>query len=148
MNWYLTGSKSEGLDLAGSDIDFMIDWNDMCRIEVSESMQELLQSFRENKFLLIPDDAYPGFAWLKCINPVNDLSLFKSLRCISNAMWLSSTKFVSLLIKQHGEDTIVKLQGPSMETYSKYSKMNDDGTDVVASIRCQSWHTALSNNLI
>ena len=42
--WHFTGSQSEGLELAGSDEDFMLNINDMLDIHVSESIHQLIQS--------------------------------------------------------------------------------------------------------
>ena len=39
IQMYFTGSESEGLKLAGSDQDFMMDINDMLNIHVFESLQ-------------------------------------------------------------------------------------------------------------
>ena len=38
---YFTGSKAEGLDLPGSDMDFMIDINDLYHIKVIQSLEEI-----------------------------------------------------------------------------------------------------------
>ena len=42
---YYTGSKAEGLDLLGSDDDFMVDINEIQEIEVSESLRDLLSFY-------------------------------------------------------------------------------------------------------
>ena len=68
VNRYYTGSKAEGLDLPGSDDDYMIDINNICDIAVSESIEDLVQSTRANKFLIVTDDVPPAFALLKCVS--------------------------------------------------------------------------------
>ena len=51
-NVYFTGSKVEGIDLPGSDVDYMFDLNDIRDIEVSESIYDLYRSTRKNKLLI------------------------------------------------------------------------------------------------
>ena len=53
---YFTGSKAEGLNIPGSDEDYMQDINNTCDIEVSESLLQLNQSTRKNKFILVTDE--------------------------------------------------------------------------------------------
>ena len=67
VNVYFTGSKAEGLDLPGSDDDYMIDINSLYDIEVSESVYDLIRSTRRNKLLIITDNVPPAFAMLKCV---------------------------------------------------------------------------------
>ena len=67
-NVYYTGSKAEGLDLPGSDNDFMYDINEIYDIEVSDSLQDLVQSTRRNRLLIITDNVPPVFAMLKCVS--------------------------------------------------------------------------------
>ena len=56
VNKYYTGSKAEGLDLPGSDNDYMIDMNNMYDVEVSESLHDLDRSTRRNKLLIVTDE--------------------------------------------------------------------------------------------
>ena len=53
INKNFTGSKSEGLQLPGSDVDLMYDMNNLYDIEVSESADELIHSRHERRFLMI-----------------------------------------------------------------------------------------------
>ena len=136
---YFTGSKAEGLILAGSDEDYMHDINTCHDIEVSECMQELFQSARKNKFLLDIDNVYPGFVLLKCLSSMGHSSLHHSLHVIRHDLYLSSRMFVSHLLRQDKDGGFVKIQGPSLESWSEYGDIDEPGTDMVPSIRCKFW---------
>ena len=60
---YFTGSLAEGMDLPGSDEDYIFDINDYYDIGVSDSLQELAQSTQTNKFLFITDNVQPGYVF-------------------------------------------------------------------------------------
>ena len=66
-NVYYAGSKAEGLDLPGSDNDFMFDINNIADIELSESTEYLAQSACANKFLIVTNNVPKAFALLKCV---------------------------------------------------------------------------------
>ena len=72
MGCYFTGSKAEGLNLVGSDYDFMFDVNSIKDVHVSESMQDLFSSRHTNKFLMVTDDVPPGFAMLIVAGEMKD----------------------------------------------------------------------------
>ena len=65
MQKYFTGSKAEGLELPGSDEDYMYDVNNIYDLEVSESSLQLFQSTRKNKIILVTVKKRPGFVMLK-----------------------------------------------------------------------------------
>ena len=79
-NSYYTGSKAEVLDLVGSDFDYMHDINKSYGLYASESPQDLLQSTRAHKFLMVTDNVPPGFVFLKCVSQIHHRHLFHSLK--------------------------------------------------------------------
>ena len=113
---YFTGSKAEGLDLPGSDEDYMHGLNNPYDIEVTESLLQLLASTRRNKFVLVTDAEHPGFVLLKCCSSVENSPLRQSLRNIGHNIYLNSSSFVSLSPIDHPYIREVKTQGPSRET--------------------------------
>ena len=138
MRWHFTGSKAEGLDLAGSDEDYMFDFNNLEDIEVSESIQQLFKSSRAQKILLIPDDVYAGFALLKCFSSVSKV-FDQSMRRIKNDLYLSSSAYLSSILPFRGSREVIKIQGPSLETWTEYEDINKSGTDHVLSLHCRFW---------
>ena len=138
---YYTGSKAEGLDLPGSDEDYMIDINNMADIEVSESMEDLLQSSRANKLLLVTDNIPPAFALLKCVN-LCDQSLRRAIVYIADNAYLSSQEFLSSQTLLTSKTQTRRIQGPSMETWREFQDTSEAGRDHVPSILCEAWPTA------
>ena len=139
---YFTGSKAEGLDLPGSDRDFMHDFNNIFDLEVSESLIQLFQSTRRHKFILKPDEERPGFAMLKCCSSVENLTLHQSLCYIGHDLYLGKSAFFSALHIDHPLIHKVNIQGPSNETWTIFDNIDESGVDMVPSIRCQFWPTA------
>ena len=140
FNIYYTGSKAEGLDLPGSDHDFMHDINDMGDIEVSESIEDLLQSTRANKLLIVTDNIPPAFALLKCIN-VYDQSLRRAIVNMGDNAYLSSQEFLSSPNLLKSETQTRRIQGPSIEAWQDFEDTSAAGQDNVPSILCKAWPT-------
>ena len=138
---YHTGSKAEGLDLAGSDVDFMYDINNRSDIDVSESMQVLFQSSRTHKFVMISDDVPPGFVLLKCISQIHDQHLIRSLVKVGDDMYLRSQLFMHSSPDLQPDGDTRTIQGPSVEV-NLGIMLNDPGFDNVPSIHCKSWPTS------
>ena len=144
-NIYFTGSKAEGLDLPGSDEDFMEDTNNILDIEVSESTQGFVQSTQINKFLLVTENVRPGFVLLRLRELPLPNQLFQtSLVHLGNNDYLSSQLYVSHFIAlaqqdKHDIGYTRKVQGPSIETWTPASDRSKDGDDHVHSIRCNFW---------
>ena len=140
---FFTGSKAEGLDLPGSDEDYMYDLNNIFDIEFSESLPQLFQSIQRNKFTLKPDEERPGFALLKCCSSVENSPLRQSLCYIGHYLYLSNSAFV---LPRRYDPLIrkVKIQGPSNETWSIFDNINESGRDMVPSFRCQFWPSTAS----
>ena len=74
---YYTGSKAEGLDLDGSDFDFMYDMNTTYDIDASESLQDLFQSTHTHKFLIVTEKRSTWFCFLE-VHQSNTSSTFIS----------------------------------------------------------------------
>ena len=136
---HFTGSRAEGLDLAGSDHDFMYDINGPYDIEVSESLDDLIRSTRTHKFLVITENVSPGFVMLNCTSQIQNQHLFDSLVKSGQYMRLSSELFMSMspLLESNEDSRLV--QGPSLEIWTKYAVISGSGTDNVLSIRCRFW---------
>ena len=141
VNMHYTGSKAEGLDLPGSDDDYMIDINKMYDIEVSESVHDLIRSTRRNKLLIITDNVPPAFAMLKCVTLQNPL-LLRSVVPMNNESYLSSQKFVSSPWQQPKTTDTSRIQGPSVEVWTEYDDTSESGRDNVPSILCKFWPTS------
>ena len=136
---YYTGSKAEGLDLVGSDFDFMYDINKSYDINAFESLRDLFQSTHTHKCLMITDNVPPGFAFLKCVSQIHNRHLFHSSVKFGDIMYLSSQLFVSSSPVLKAERDTRKVQGPSVESWSPYCDKSESGIDNVFSIGCRFW---------
>ena len=136
---HFTGSRAEGLDLAGSDDDFMYDINGPYDIEVSESLDDLIRSTRTHKLLVITENVPPCFVMLNCLGQIQDRHLFDSLVKSGRNIRLSSELFMSMspLLESNKDSRWV--QGPSLEIWPKYAVISGSGIDNVLSIRCRFW---------
>ena len=141
VNWYYTGSTAEGLDLPGSDDDFMIDINEIYDIEVSESLYDLERSTRRNRLLIITDNVPPAFAMLKCVTLQRPL-LLRSAVPMKNEAYLSSQQVVSPPWLQTDKTDTSRIQGPSVEVWDEYADTSESGRDTVPSILCTFWPTS------
>ena len=140
---YFTGSRAEGLDLEGSDNDFMHDINDVFDIEVSESEHNLAQSARKNKLLIVTDNVPPAFVMLKCDSLQNPI-LTESVVNMQGHKYLSSHLFLqsSLELNTVTETETSKITGPSIESWTEYCDTSESGRDDVHSILCKFWPTS------
>ena len=140
---YYTGSRSEGLNLPGSDDDYMIDINNPFDIEVSESAHDLVQSASTNKLLIITDNVPPAFVMLKCITLQNQ-DLLRSTVNFGVDVYFSSLQFLSLpcWLEYESESHTKRIQGPSIEVWHEYMDTSQSGRDNVPSIRCTFWLTS------
>ena len=140
-NEYFTGSKAEGLNLPGSDDDYIIDINSGYDIEVSESTEDLAQSTRANKFLIVTDNVHPAFSLLKCVS-VYDQFLRDAIVNLGDNAYLSSQEFLSLSNAIKSETHTRRVQGPSIEVWNEFEEISEPGRDNVPSILCKGWPTA------
>ena len=138
QNIYFTGSKAEGLELPGSDEDYMFDMNNLDNIRVTQLLDENSFCF----LLMSTENTPPGFVLLKHDSylPPFQIYLNNSFRNINGSWYLSSDWFINnkLLAKLRDEKYLfmcillnkIQRQGPSMEI---------SGVDHVPSIHCAFW---------
>ena len=146
MKLHFTGSKAEGLDLAGSDRDIMYDIDTFYDIKVAELVRDLSQSPCANKFLLETENVAPGFTLLKSVSDTQRLFILESMCTTRNSSYLSSVRFVTLqalsLAFQSKNTRALKsiaVQGPSVEVRTEYMNACAPGDDQVSSLRCNFW---------
>ena len=150
-NQYFTGSKAEGLDLPGSDIDSMCDINVLLNIKVVQSLYESLAPSPYTVFYLCTDNTPPGFALLRCVKlgNVNPL-IYKAMQNVNDHHYLSSSLWgdtiFPLLNSSVPSDntgvnyrTKISRQGPSFERWSIFEDPSESGRDWVLSIHCAFW---------
>ena len=142
---YYTGSKAEGLDLPGSDEDFMWDINDELNIQVAQTHEaRVASSPRSASLLLCTDGVHPGFALLRWLSPIPHSLLLRSSQNMDGFPHLSSFLFTRETLQaanetnpQDGETRAI--QGPSIETWTEYMDRSESGYDHVPSIHCLFW---------
>ena len=124
---YFTGSKAEGLDLPGSDRDFMLTINNIFKIKVKQSLQERHTTSRStNIFYLCTENVEPCFALLRFANRIKHPILLDSSRYINGVPHLSSWHLVEDAYQylRHELDPQTKetfaRQGPSVESWTLY----------------------------
>ena len=93
QNIYFTGSKSEGVDLPGSDIDFMIDINNTFKIKVTQSLDDNNDAFLYNTLFLSTENVPPGFALLEYLHQ-SPLHPYRASKNMYGRRYLSSNLFV------------------------------------------------------
>ena len=143
---YYTGSKAEGLDLPGSDHDFMLDINDIYNIRVAQTTQEarVASSPRISSLLLCTDNVHPGFAllrWLSISSPILHPLLLRASQNMNGFPHLSSFLFTrECLQAANPRDGVThSIQGPSIEIWNEYMDRSQSGVDRVPSIHCPFW---------
>ena len=146
MGHHYTGSKAEGLDLPGSDIDYMWDINDRYNIRVAQTAQEarVASSPRISSLILCTDNVHPGFAllrWLSISSPIPHPLLLRASQYMYGSPHLSSFLFMRerLQAENTGDGVTLAIQGPSIETWIEYDDRSKSGIDIVFSIHCPFW---------
>ena len=140
-----TGSKAEGLDLPGSDDDFMSDFNNICSMKVVQSLLEMSDTSSCNVFLLCTENVNPGFAFLCPVNQIDNPFLTSALQCINGVQYLSSDMMMNNAMLVYNcfpddiNDMTRKRQGPSIEIRFMFQDQSEEGSDHVISIHCQFW---------
>ena len=92
QNRYFTGSKAEGLNLPGSDEDFMLDANNMYKIKVTQSLDENnVATSLYSIFFMSTENVPPGFTLLQHLNhtPMGSL-LYQASQNMYDIQYLSS----------------------------------------------------------
>ena len=146
---YYTGSKAEGLNLPGSDQDFMWDINDRYNIRVAQTTQEarVASSPHISTLLLCTDGVHPGFAllrWLSASSPISHPLLLRASQYMYGFPHLSSFLFTRETLQATNETnpedgSTHAIQGPSIETWDEYMDRSESGVDQVSSIHCPFW---------
>ena len=94
--YYYTGSKAEGLQLPGSDHDFMIDINESHHMEAIQSLDEYpdILPLNVSVFLMCTKNVVPGFALLQYLQNVPQTMikpcLQESLKNMDDSQYLST----------------------------------------------------------
>ena len=140
-----TGSKSEGLDLPGSDEDFMWDLSVPLFINVIQSGQDIPQDFMQCVYLMCTENVHPGFVLLRQVRALNPL-LIQVTQVINGVQYLSSNKFLNFFESDRrdsykdmmGNMTLTR-QGPSVEHSGEYRREHEQGTDIVPCLLCAFW---------
>ena len=148
---YFTGSKSEGLDLPGSDMDFMHDINNTLGIKVIQSLQDSPATCPYSVFYMCTENTPPAFALLRYIkpgtSPLPSLCLIvNNMQTMNGLQYLSSNLAVNVFhcppLHKHlvGRHFVKReRQGPSVEHWSVFENTAESGTDYVMSIHCPFW---------
>ena len=136
---YFTGSKAEGLQLPGSDEDYMFDINDELNIKVKHMMQDTHGSFSQILHLCTAN-VPPGFAILRLDTHCQDPLLLRISQGINGVPHLSSVLFMRECLHNANQTNVtVSIQGPSLEMWGPYADKSGSGTDRVPSIHCPFW---------
>ena len=148
-NSYFTGSKAEGLDLPGSDKDYMKDFNDYFGyLKVVQTLHEIDDTNSNQLFQMCTENVHPGFALLQYISkyPCSRCSrLLPWIHNLNGVPYLGSDVSVQLVNndmrsdKHYRTGITTKRQGPSIEHWSEYDDQSESGTDFVPSIHCSFW---------
>ena len=151
MNRYYTGSKAEGLDLPGSDDDFMYEINPAYKIKVIQSLDENTSTSPYSTFLMSSENIRPGFTLLQHVppTPLNPF-LSRASQDMSGSLHLRSDLFVQHILEgiqcvicDSGLNDVLTMhrQGPSKETSTGPGREPDDHVDC---IRCSFWPSEAS----
>ena len=138
---YYTGSKAEGLDLPGSDEDFMYDINDDYDVKVIQSKNKTSDMSSNTILYLCTENVKLGFALLEIHRVSSWLQMF--IERINGKQYLSSNLMVqnffnTAQVFKFGN--FLKRQGPSLENQLICNKnFRVEGTDHVLSIHCDFW---------
>ena len=137
---HYTGSRAEGLDLPGSDHDYMYDVNDVYNIKVIQTEQDVHGSSSQSILRLCTENVPPGFALLRLDTQFYHSFILRSSQEINGAPHLSSFLFMhERLQNEYRKGRTVVIQGPSIEEWSEYADTSQSGTDYVPSIHCPFW---------
>ena len=147
-NVYFTGSKSEGLDLPGSDFDLMAERNDWLCIKVIQSLDERSTLSPYSIFLMSTENVCPGFVLLKHVNEtMNNQILFLLSQSMNGLLYLSSDLTVEYYLSHQSmsdRNVTRTRQGPSVESWHEYMDKSKSGMDDVLTIHCDFWPTQAS----
>ena len=144
---YYTGSKAEGLDLPGSDFDFMFDINNAAKMQVIQTEQHAKDATQRNLFIMSTENVRPCFAMLRSVRPIKDKELVNLCQEIDSSLYLSSYLYMHNVHTDYSKskpDIATTRQGPSIEIWTPYMDRSQSGTDKVVSLHCSFWPNAAS----
>ena len=141
---YFTGSAAEGLELPGSDLDFMGDVNIDLNAKVFQTIHEIDETNLYTILVLCTENVPPGFALLQCVNICSHSTFPPCFKNINDIPYVSSDKFIQCFFDYYNlfpgsfQETR-KRQGPSIERWSLYDDESKSGTDNVPCFHCTFW---------
>ena len=149
-NIFFTGSKAEGLDLPGSDEDYMYEINNLYgfRMSVIQSMDDMntCETYIYNEYLMVTEYVPPGFTLLQCVreNILANPILYLASESVNGVLYLSSDSLLNIVssTQQVGVGYLYSKtarQGPSIESWSEYQDLSESGRDSVPCVRCSFW---------
>ena len=139
VNTYYTGSKAEGLDLPGSDHDYMLDINKIRNIQVIHTGHDTPCANYRNLFVMSTENVPTCFVMLRSISPIRDRDLFNACQDMNNSLYLSSYLYVhntTVKLKEWFPDLEITRQGPSTEGWNPFMDISESRIDAVTSIHC------------
>ena len=145
INSYFTGSKAEGLNLPGSDLDFMHDINNLHDMQVIQTKLDARDATQRNLFVMSTENVRPCFVMLRSVSPIDDRDLLNACQDMNNFLYLSSYLYVhnaTTDLRESFPHLTITRQGPSTEGWSPYMDRSQSGTDAVCSIHCSFWPDA------
>ena len=142
---YFTGSKAEGLNLPGSDEDYMFDINAEFHIKVTQSLDENNDNSPYGTFFMFTENVFPCFALLQHLprTPMHP-ELYQFFQNRNGLQYFSSDLYLQNFVsaRNHPASGItVKRQGPSAESWTPSCDefTSGCGIDIVNSIHCAFW---------
>ena len=148
LSHYHMGSKAEGLDLPGSDLDFMLDINKRHNMQVVQSEQDASAAINRNLFVMSTENVHPCFVMLRNIRSVRlaqDETLLNACQSIDYYHYLSGYLYVhnaEIDYRRYCFDIETTKTGPSIEVWFSGMDTSESGTDSVLSIHCSFWPDA------
>ena len=91
---YYTGSKAEGLDLPGSDNDFMFDINHIHNMQIIHTEQNIPDATRRNLFVMSTENVCPCFVIMRSVSQIRYRLLINACQELDNSLYLSSYLYV------------------------------------------------------
>ena len=141
-NTYYTGSKAEGLDLPGSDRDYMFNINNTHDMQVIQTERDTPGATQSNMFVMTTDNVPSCFVMLRSVSPIRDRGLYNVCQDMNNSLYLSSYLYVHKAetdLRKALPHLTISRQGPSTEGWDPYMDRSQSGTDGVFSIHCSFW---------
>ena len=152
---YFAGSKAEGLDLPGSDEDYMMDLNTSfknahCPMKVIQTLNDIEDTSSLEIFLMCTENIPPCFALLQYVNPSLMFMMLPWHQINNGIIYCSSNLLVqhwyNMLTTDNAQTSFgnpytipIRRQGPSLEHWSPFPYESETGKDLVMSLHCTFW---------